>query len=198
LKAGRAAAFWIIVVLGAAAAEPSQAQVLLSFHGHEGGQVRGGWVYFPHAYVQLKGRLSTGEAVDQAYGFTALAPGPWLLAFRGRGRLAEPDGRYAADARNYGVIELSDSAYRDVLDRLEHWRSEQGSVYDLRRRNCITFVADIARTVGLVTPDRSTLSPNAFLVELAGLNPSLSPEISTIEGEDLATSSPDGSVPDAF
>lgn len=174
----RAAALVVAVAMaltGALVGWPAQAQVTLSFHGHAGGTLRDGMVYFPHAYVRLQGRLSTGERVDEAHGFTAANPGPWLLAFRGRGLLAEPDVRYVAESRDYGAVILDDAGYAAVQARLAHWRSPAGSVYDLRRRNCITFVAEMARTAGLETPSEQTLSPHTFLDGLAQLNPLLAP-----------------------
>ncbi len=163
----------LTLMLGVAFGAPVQAQVTLSFHGHAGGTMRDGMVYFPHAYVRMQGRLSTGEPVDEAHGFTATNPGPWLLAFRGRGRLAQPDPRYVEESRAYGSVTLTDAAYAAVRERLEHWRTPAGSVYDLRRRNCITFVAEIARAAGLETPSEQTLSPNTFLDGLARLNPGM-------------------------
>jgi len=165
---------WIAILALWLAAVPAHAAVTVTFYGHEGLKVRGGFLYFPHAYVRLTGTLDeTGEVVDQAYGFTALNPGPQLLFMSGRGVLAEPDARYVAEGIAYLSVEIEDATYHAIQARFAHWRSREGSTYNLNRRNCITFVADIARTAGLTTPSEDTLSPNGFLKELVVLNPQL-------------------------
>ena len=163
---------WIAVVAFWLAAVPASAAVTVTFYGHEGLKVRGAFLYFPHAYVRLTGTLDeTGESVNQAYGFTARDPGPQLLFMSGRGVLAEPDARYIADGIAYLSVEIDDATYHAIQSRFAHWRSREGSTYNLHRRNCITFAADIARTAGLTTPSEDTLSPNGFLKELVVLNP---------------------------
>ena len=66
---------------------------------------------------------------------------------------------------------MRDAVFEAVMARIAHWSSPEGSTYSLRRRNCINFVADIARTVGLLTAAENTLSPNGFLTGTAALNP---------------------------
>lgn len=81
-------------------AGPALAEVTLSFYAHPGARVRGGYLLFPHAYVQATGTLeATGEPVDWAAGFTARSPGPQLLFVSGRGVVASPDARYIDEAR---------------------------------------------------------------------------------------------------
>ena len=153
-------------------AGPAMAEVTVTFYGHEGTKMRGGFLYFPHAYVRMTGTLDdTGEAIDQAVGFTARYPGPWLLMASGPGVLSAPDARYISEGIAYVSVVIDDAAYRVLQSRLAHWGSREGSTYSLRRRNCITFVADIGRAAGLQTPAEDTLSPNGFLDGLATLNP---------------------------
>lgn len=147
------------------------AEVVVDFEGHGGQQIRGGYLYFPHAYVRFTGQVdTTGEIVDEAVGFTAANPGPHLLFFSGSGTLARPDQRYLSEGKRYFRIKISDEVFQSIRSRLNYWRSGPGSTYDLRRRNCITFVAEMARMTGLWTPAESTLSPNTFLSEMAALN----------------------------
>lgn len=148
------------------------AQVVVSFHGHAGTQVRGGFLYFPHAYVRFSGTLeATGEPVDEAWGFTAASPGPQLLFVSGKGVLSRPDERYLAEAIDYAAVTISDETYRTMHERLDHWREGPGSTYNLNRRNCISFVAEMARMAGLQTPRENTLSPNGFLEDMVAMNP---------------------------
>jgi len=156
----------------ALAGSPAAAAVTATFYAHSGNQIRGGWLLFPHAYVTLTGTVeATGEVVDEAVGFTAKFPGPQLLLFSGPGIVERPDALYLSEGRAYLTLEISDAAFEAVMARIAHWRSPEGSTYSLRRRNCINFVAEIARTVGLLTAAENTLSPNAFLTGTAALNP---------------------------
>ena len=157
------------VVLGGA---PAAAAVKATFYAHSGNQIRGGWLLFPHAYVTLTGTVeATGEVVDEAVGFTAKFPGPQLLLFSGPGVVERPDALYLSEGHPYLSLEISDAVFEAVMARIAHWSSPEGSTYSLRRRNCINFVADIARTVGLLTAAENTLSPNGFLTGTAALNP---------------------------
>lgn len=151
---------------------PAAAEVRATFYAHSGNQIRGGWLLFPHAYVTLTGTIeATGEIVDEAVGFTAKFPGPQLLLFSGPGVVERPDALYLSEGRAYLSLDISDAVFAAVMARIAHWSSPEGSTYSLRRRNCINFVAEIARTIGLLTAAENTLSPNGFLAGTATLNP---------------------------
>jgi hypothetical protein len=152
-------------------AVPAAAAVTVTFYGHEGAQVRGGWLYFPHAYLRLHGTLETGEPVDRAVGFTARSPGPQLLLFSGPGILKEPDAVYVAEGIPYLSVEVSDEVFHQITARIDWWGTPEGSRYNLNRRNCIAFVADVAQRLGLRTPPHETLSPNGFLKDMVSMNP---------------------------
>ena len=66
---------------------------------------------------------------------------------------------------------MSDAVYRAVRARSDWWNSPDGSVYDLRRRNCISFIADLARVAGLQTAAEPSMKPGTFLEATAALNP---------------------------
>ena len=163
--------FVFICVLTLVSPVVAFAQVVVSFHGHAGTQVRGGFLYFPHAYIRFSGTVeATGEPVDQAWGFTAANPGPQLLFASGPGELSRPDARYLSEAIDYAEMPISDDTYHAMQARLNHWRAGPGARYNLNRRNCITFVAEMARMAGLRTPAENTLSPNGFLKDMTELN----------------------------
>jgi hypothetical protein len=150
---------------------PAAAGVVLTFYGHEGLQVRGGWVNFPHAYVRFSGTLETGEPVERAVGFIARDPGPQLLLFSGAGIVKEPQPAYVAEGIPYLSVEISDETYHALTQRIAWWATPEGSRYNLNRRNCIAFVADLAQRTGLRTPAHETLSPNGFLKDMVAMNP---------------------------
>lgn len=164
-------AAWLALLL-ALAGGPAWAEVILTFYAHPGARVRDGYLLFPHAFVHATGSLDdTGDPVDWSAGFTARNPGPQLLFVRGVGVVANPDARYVGEGRPYLRLAVSDAAYRAVRARADWWGSPEGSVYDLRRRNCISFVADLARVAGLRTAAEPSMKPGTFLEATAALNP---------------------------
>ena len=159
-------------LLLALAAGPALAEVTLTFYAHPGARVRGGELLFPHAYVHASGSLDdSGEPVDWAAGFTAKNPGPQLLFARGAGVVATPEARYVGEGKAYLRLAVSDATYRAVRARADWWHGPDGSVYDLRRRNCISFIADLARVAGLRTAPEPSMKPGTFLEATAVLNP---------------------------
>ncbi|HVL40770.1 MAG TPA: hypothetical protein VM348_01355 [Brevundimonas sp.] len=153
-------------------AAPAWAAVTLTFYAHPGARVRGGELLFPHAYVHASGTLDdTGDAVDWAAGFTAKYPGPHLLLATGPGVVATPEARYVGEGKPYLRMTVSDETYRAVRARSDWWNGPEGSLYDLRRRNCITFIADLARVAGLQTAKEPSMKPGTFLEATAALNP---------------------------
>lgn len=153
-------------------AQPAMAQVVLTFYAHPGARVLDGDLLFPHAYVHASGSLQdTGDPVEWAAGFTSKSPGPQLLFARSAGEVTYPDARYVVQGKPYLQLTVSDATYRAVRARSDWWASPEGSVYDLRRRNCITFVADLARTAGLNTAAEPSMKPGTFLEATATLNP---------------------------
>ncbi len=153
-------------------AAPAWAAVTLTFYAHPGARIRGGDLLFPHAYVHASGSLDdTGDAVDWAAGFTARYPGPHLLLATGPGVVATPEARYVGEGKPYLRMTVSDAVYRAVRARSDWWNGPEGSLYDLRRRNCISFVADLARVAGLQTAKEPSMKPGTFLEATAALNP---------------------------
>jgi hypothetical protein len=153
-------------------AGPAWAEVTLTFYAHPGARVRDGYLLFPHAFVHATGSLDdTGDAVDWSAGYTARDPGPQLLFVRGVGVVTYPDARYVGEGKAYLRLTISDAAYRAMRERADWWSSPEGSVYDLRRRNCISFIADLARVVGLQTAAEPSMKPGTFLEATAALNP---------------------------
>lgn len=164
-----------VLILGALLAliaGQAWAEVAVTFYAHPGARIRGANLLFPHAYVHAVGTVdATGEAVDWSAGFTARSPGPQLLFTRGGGVVTAPDARYVSEGRPFLRLVVDDATWHALKARAEWWNSPEGSVYDLRRRNCITFIADLARVVGLRTAPEPSMKPGTFLEATAALNP---------------------------
>lgn len=75
-----------LAILGAA---PAAADVTVSFYSHPMG-LTGGYLYFPHAFITVKGRIEgQDELVDRSYGFTAASVTPALLLAPTRGEIID-------------------------------------------------------------------------------------------------------------
>lgn len=133
---------------------------------------------FPHAFVTLKGTIdATGEAVDTSYGFTAKTVTPAVLLGSVAGEvLVERERQIARSDRQFAVT-LTDEQYAAVMAVVERWRTRRQPSYNLSRRNCIHFVAEIAEASGLRVdyPRRLMRRPRSYLQHIRTLNPQLEP-----------------------
>jgi hypothetical protein len=149
-------------------AMPAVAAVTITFWSHELGSS------FPHAFFTLRGVPDAGGApVDANYGFTAKAITPKLLMGTVGGRLdiAKPGYVNTSDAQ-FSVV-LTDAQYGRVLALIAAWDDKTGdSHYNLTNRNCIHFVKEAARIVGLSVLDQPTLmkKPRSYLQAVEAAN----------------------------
>ena len=152
-------------------AMPVQAEVSVSFYSRDFGEV------FPHAFFAVEGALSDGGAVPQTnYGFTAKHVTPAILFGSVEGEIVTMNPTYMRKSDRHFTIEISDDQYRRLMAVVADWRGRPGDSYNLNRANCVTFVADAVRSLGLaVNPKTSfTKKPKSFLEEVMRLNPQLS------------------------
>ena len=161
----------LTVLLLCGLAAPASAAVEIAFYSRELGGNN-----FPHAFVHLNGNVdATGEAVDIAYGFTARHVSPGILFGSVAGEVVIETPRQIARSDRQFALTLSDSQYRAVLAIVEQWRSRPQPSYNLNRGNCVHFVADLARAVGLRVENHRRLMrrPRSFLQHVLSLNPRL-------------------------
>lgn len=152
---------------------PAWAAVEIAFYSRELGGNN-----FPHAFITLHGTLdATGETVDTSYGFTAHSVTPAILFGSVRGEVVVEGERQVERSDRQFALTLSDERYALVMAVVERWRTLPQPSYNLNRANCIHFVADIARTLGLaVDMDRRLMKrPRSFLQRVRALNPALAP-----------------------
>ena len=170
----RAAGFraWLLAVLlllGVHA--PAGAAVEIAFYSRELGGNN-----FPHAFIALHGTVdSTGEQVNTSYGFTAHSVTPAILFGSVTGEIVVEGERQMARSTRQFAMTLSDERYRAVMAVVEAWRNRPQPSYNLNHRNCVHFVAEIARTVGLRVEEAPRLMkrPRSFLLNVRSLNPQL-------------------------
>jgi hypothetical protein len=150
---------------------PAAAAVEVAFYSRE---MSGN--HFPHAFVRLSGTLdSTGAPVEATYGFTARSVTPAILLGSVSGEVRSEPARDAARSDRRFALTVTDDQYTALLATVERWRSRRQPSYNLNRRNCVHFVADIARSLGLSTAgaERLMKRPGAFLEHLRRLNANL-------------------------
>jgi hypothetical protein len=159
----------LLLLFGLAA--PAAAAVEIAFYSRELGGNN-----FPHAFVTLRGTVDeTGEAVDTSYGFTAKAVSPAILFGSVAGEVIVEGGQQIARSDRQFSLILSDAQYRAVMGVVQAWRDRAQPSYNLNRRNCVHFVAELARTVGLRVEDAASLMkrPRSFLQHVRAQNPQL-------------------------
>ena len=165
---------WLItfLVLVAVLAAPleAEARVRVSFYSHPWGMARTGYLYFPHAFIVVEpDGPSVSLSSRQSFGFTPIDTAIVMLTKHGRGMIIPEDERYRGASVLHFSIEINDDQYMALERGIEAWKAN-GDPYDLRTRNCISFVAQMARLVDLKVGDVHTLDPAAFLESVKQAN----------------------------
>ena len=142
----------------------------VSFYSHAWGLSPTGYLYFPHAFVVVEpDGSSVSLSSRQSFGFTPVDTAVVLVTKHGRGMIIPEDERYRAVSVLHFSVEISDDQYVALQRGIEAWK-DNGDPYDLRTRNCISFVAQMARLVDLKVGDMNTLDPAAFLESVKQAN----------------------------
>ncbi|MEG3085232.1 hypothetical protein U1707_16400 [Sphingomonas sp. PB2P12] len=140
---------------------PAQAAVTITFWSHELGNS------FPHTFFTLRGIPDGGgAAVDANAGFTAKSVSPALLMGPVAGKLDIARPTYIAGSDAQFSVVMTDAQYFDVLRLVEAWsEGKPDSVYRLGDHNCVHFVKEAARLVGLSALEQPKLmkKPRSYL-----------------------------------
>lgn len=162
----RHVAFAFLLWLGMAL--PAQAAVTITFWSHEFGNS------FPHAFFTLRGVPDAGGApVDLTYGFTAKTISPAILMGTVAGKLDIAKPAYIRSSDAQFAKTLTDAQYADILALAADWSDKGGdNRYNLGKRNCVHFVQEAARRVGLTGLNHPKLmkKPRSFLQAIASAN----------------------------
>jgi hypothetical protein len=147
---------------------PVQAAVTITFWSHDFKDS------FPHTFFTLRGVPDAGgAAVDANYGFTAKSISPALLWGTVPGRIDIADAPYMAGSDAQFALVLTDAQYAAVVALVREWDEKLGDGhYNLNRRNCVHFVQEAARRVGLTGLDQPKLmkKPRSFLLAVEAAN----------------------------
>ena len=146
---------------------------------------------YPHAFIVLKGTLdSTGEAVNANFGWTSTSSELVILTQRWvKGSVSSVDAAYIRKSNENFAFVLTDAEYRGGVARVESWRARPQPSYSLNEANCVFFIADLARTLGLKADPRDELmlKPKAFLLHVRDENHSA---LAQRQGQSIAARPP--------
>jgi hypothetical protein len=158
--------FLFLIGWGAAA----QAEVQIAFYSKDMGSS------FPHAFVRLTGvDDQTDKQIDDNYGFTPATLGMSILFGNVKGIVESAGPQYVARSDRHFALKLTDAQYRQVLAIVDQWRTAKQPSYNLNKRNCITFVAEVATALGLKAPVLPKLmkKPKSYLNVITDMNSAL-------------------------
>lgn len=157
----------LLFIFLASWAATAQAQIEIAFYSKDMASS------FPHAYVRFTGTdEQTGQQVDTNYGFTPVSLGPSVLFGNVRGMMETASPAYVQRSDRHFALKLTDAQYRMVLAIVDKWRTAKQPSYNLNKRNCITFVADVAIALGLQAPVLPKLmkKPKSYLNVITDMN----------------------------
>lgn len=166
----RRIALILVVLVGLCVSSAASAQVVLTFAAKRAEDSLG----VPHSYLRIGGTTQSGENIQRTFGFMPDEQSMFMVfGARVRGAVVEePEDRIAWErVRPFLSVQIPDTVLDAVILRFKYWNENQNGGYDAYSQNCIAFLADIARTIGLKVPPGSHLSPSGFLETLAEMNP---------------------------
>ncbi len=146
---------------------PAWAEVTVSFYSRDFGET------FPHAFITVTGTVAGDPTpVDANYGFTAVTVSPAILMGPVKGKVESVKPGFVSKSLMHLSLPVSDDQYRALMAVVEQWRTMPGKSYDLNKRNCVFFVAAVARALGLdVVEDRKLMKkPRSFLDDIVRRN----------------------------
>ena len=154
-------------------APAAQAEVTLTFHSFNGSLVFG---RYPHAFIALEGTLdANGKTIKENYGFSAKRATPAVLRGPVYHTILVEKEKWLTKTNRHFSVTIADAKYHEIKALMVRWRDAPGKYYDLDTRNCIHFVGEIGKLVGLsVTyPENMLRRPKKWLNHVTTLNPHL-------------------------
>jgi hypothetical protein len=160
---------WLFLVFAVLSPASVRAEVIVSFYSHDFGS------RFPHAFFTMKGTLDRGGAIDANFGFTAKSVTPAILMGSVAGEVEDMTPEYIAKSDRQFSVKVSDAQYDALMALVAKWKAIPGKSYNLNKRNCVHFVGEAARVVGLdvVFDPKLMKKPKGFLLAIMDRNPRL-------------------------
>lgn len=158
----------IVAVLIAVMPDSAAAEVEVAFYSRPGdGRT------FPHAFVTLRGTIGPERRrIERAVGFTAVRVGLDILNGPVAGAVVVEPPEFIVRSERELALRISDDRYARIDSAIRQWKAAPQPSYRLDRRNCVHFVAAVARAAGLRVPPagRYWRDPHGFLTALAAAN----------------------------
>lgn len=162
----------LLVLCALTWATMSAAAVDITFHSFNGSVLAG---RYPHTFVAMKGTLEDGTQVDENFGFSAKKATIAVLRGPVEHIVMTEKRKWLEKTNRHFTLTMTDEQYWQVREHVAAWRDAPGKYYDLETRNCIHFVGEIARIMGLQVayPKGLLRKPKSWLNHIASLNPQL-------------------------
>ena len=164
-----------IVLFALAWSSMAAAAVEITFHSFNGSVFAG---RYPHTFVSMTGTLEDGTTVKENFGFSAKRATPAVLRGPVEHIVMTEKEKWLTKTNRHFTLQMTDAQYRKVKKLVSEWRNAPGKFYDLDTRNCIHFVGEIGRILGLTIeyPDDMLRRPKKWLNHISALNPKLGAE----------------------
>jgi len=158
----------LFAFLSLSLAAPARADVEVGFWSQDEG------LELLHAFFTVKGRVA-GKPVDSNYGFTAKAITPMILFGSVPGRMDTAEPAYVAASHRHFKLTVDDATYGRLMALVAKWSNGGPKSYNLRKRNCVHFIGEAARIVGLDVYDDPKLikKPAHYIDAIVARNPRL-------------------------
>lgn len=168
----------LLVLSALIAPSAANAQVQVHFQSFNGSMFIG---RYPHTFVVFEGKLDTGEAVNENFGFTARSSSPAAVLGPVAHMIYIEKPEWITRTNRHFTVTVDDATYHRMRAEVEAWRNAPGKYYDLDRRNCIHFVGRIAEMAGLKVdfPSAMLRKPRTWLNHIGKLNPALAAKLFT-------------------
>jgi len=162
----------LILMITFAWASMAAAEVNITFHSFNGSVFAG---RYPHTFVSMEGTLDDGTTVKENFGFSAKKTTIAVLNGPVEHTILVEKDKWLTKTNRHFTMTVSDGKYREVRAMVEAWRNAPGKYYDLDTRNCIHFVGEIGKILGLKVdyPADMLRRPKKWLNHITSLNPGL-------------------------
>lgn len=162
----------ILVLSALAWSSLAAAAVDITFHSFNGSVLFG---RYPHTFVSMEGTLEDGTRVKENFGFSAKKATLSVLNGPVEHIVMTEKEKWLKKTNRHFTMTMSDKQYHAVREMVEAWRNAPGRYYDLDTRNCIHFVGEIGKIMGLSVdyPKDLLRKPRSWLNHIAELNPKL-------------------------
>ena len=163
----------LIAIIALAWSGAAMAEMRVHFHSFDGSVLFGS--RYPHTFVVIEGTLEDGRAVNVNYGFSARSVTPAILSGPVEHMVLSETEKTVAKTNRHFTLPITDEEYRRVIALVISWQEAPGKFYDLEKRNCIHFVGEIARLLGVKVdyPDNMLRRPKKWLNHIGAMNPQL-------------------------